>query len=165
MRWSISAGFLDQLRVDSGLIMKRAVHEPPLQGCKELEGLQAGFADGDCFGFVGGWGVEGDFVEVFAGGGEHGAGAGLGGSAAVSAAEGADGACLADEGGVDGVEGYEDSGSGGVEGRVTLRILSLEALCLEVLQVGHCRSSWLRSPLGGLRSSEGGSRTAPTRGR
>ena len=48
---------------------------------------------------------------------------------------------MADEGGVDGVEGYEDSGAGGEEGRVTLRILSLEALCLEVLQVGHY--SWV----------------------
>ena len=125
--------------MDSGLIMRRAVHEPPLREGKGLEGIEAGFSDGDCFGFVGGWGVEGDFVEVFAGGGEHGAGAGLGGSAAVSAAEGADGARVSNESGVDGVEGYEDSGAGGEEGRVAW-VISLSVLKLfrpEVLQVGH----------------------------
>ena len=101
------------------------------------EGIQAGFSDGDCFGFVEGWDVEGDFVEVFAGGGEHGASAGFRGSAAVSSAEGADGARLSDEGGVDGVEDYEDPGPGAEEWRPTLISRFLEALRLEVFQVGH----------------------------
>ena len=50
---------------------------------------------------------------------------------------------MADEGGVDGVEGYEDSGGGGEEGGVTW-VISLSVLKLfrpEVLQVGH--SSWV----------------------
>ena len=50
---------------------------------------------------------------------------------------------MSNEGGVDGVEGYEDSGSGGEEGRVTW-IISFSVLNIfrpEVLQVGH--SSWV----------------------
>ena len=60
---------------------------------------------------------------------------------------------MADQGGVDGVEGYEDSGTGGEEGRVAW-VISLSVLKFfrpEVLQVGHDHR-------------EGGSRTAPTRG-